>query len=104
MQPQRWSCEVRFAADLADVEAVASRDAGFEPDIVLADYHLENGQTGLQAITRLRELWGERLPAIVISADRSPMVVDAAQRAHCEVLRKPVRPAELRALMQHLLS
>ncbi len=44
------------------------------------------------------------LPAIIITADRSPAVADEARELDCELLLKPVKPAELRALMLHLLA
>ena len=48
------------------------------PDLVLADYHLD-GETGLDVIRKLRKLWGERLPAVLITADRSHEVRAAAE-------------------------
>jgi hypothetical protein len=44
------------------------------------------------------------VPAIVITADRAAAVADAVRTLNCELLLKPVKPAALRALMQHLLS
>ena len=100
----RWSCDVRYATDLREIDALAAREPGFRPEIILADYHLDHGESGLMAVERLRTVWGNELPAVIITADHAPTVADAAVRANCELLRKPVRPAELRALMQHLLS
>ena len=99
----RWSCDVRSARDLTDVEGLISR-ADFRPEIILADYHLDYGTLGTAAITRLRNSFGSRLPAIVITADRSSEIAAATRALSCEILHKPVRPAELRALMQHLLN
>ncbi len=52
----------------------------------------------------LRLAAGHAIPAIIITADRSPVIADAARERECELLLKPVKPAELRALMQHLLG
>jgi DNA-binding response OmpR family regulator len=68
------------------------------PDLVLADYHLD-GETGLDVIRKLRKLWGERLPAILITADRTHEVRAAAEGLDVTVVNKPVKPAVLRALM-----
>jgi signal transduction histidine kinase len=101
---ERWTCEVRLARDFATVERVI-KDEGFEPDLVLADYHLDGGACGLAALKWLRAAQPDRaLPAIVVTADPSPTVSDEARAARCEVLLKPVKPAELRALMLHLMS
>jgi hypothetical protein len=46
----------------------------------------------------LRGRYGD-LPAILITADRSPEVRDEARNAGIHLLHKPVKPASLRALM-----
>ena len=78
-------------------------EPAFRPHIVIADYHLDRNDCGLTAVARLRETWGGDLPAIVITADHSPTIAAASRSAGCEVLCKPVKAAELRALMVHLL-
>jgi CheY-like chemotaxis protein len=47
----------------------------------------------------LRQRFGTDLPAILITADRSPHVRDAARTHDIQVLSKPLKPAALRALM-----
>jgi len=46
----------------------------------------------------LRAQWGE-LPAILITADRSPRVRASARAKQVHVLNKPLKPAALRALL-----
>ena len=99
-----WGCEARVALRLDRLHNVAiGGGQPFQPDLVLADYHLENGDCGLDAVQRLRARWGESLPAVIITADHSAEIADVVQRAGCELLCKPVKPAELRGLMMHLL-
>lgn len=97
-----WGADVRLSRDLDDVTEIVA-DQGFRPAIILADFHLDGGVFGVKAIERVREVCGEHVPAILITADRTGVTAEAAQTASCELLHKPVRPAELRALMQHLL-
>jgi two-component system, sensor histidine kinase len=99
----RWGCTVRAAASLSEMADIIQTEPGFAPSIVLADYHLDRGETGLAAVISLRAAFGLSLPAIIITADYSDIVTGSSYGARCEVLRKPVRPAELRALMQFLL-
>lgn len=99
----RWGCDVRLARDSDDIAEMLS-DASFHPAIILADYHLDHGVSGLDAVAQIRAGIADKLPAILVTADRTQETMDAAARAGCEVLHKPVRPAELRAFMQHLLS
>jgi signal transduction histidine kinase len=92
-----WGCRVLKAPDLATaVDAIAESQVA--PNGLLVDYHLDKGN-GLNAIIELRRRFGAELPAILITADRSPHVRDAAREQDVQVLSKPLKPAALRALM-----
>ncbi len=99
----RWGADVRLARDLDDISELIS-DNKLNPAIILADYHLDGGQSGLEAVAQIRASRGAAIPAILITADHSPETAEAARRHNCEILHKPVKPAELRALMQHMLA
>lgn len=99
----RWGADVRVARDLDDVAEILN-DPSFSPAIILADYHLDESVLGIEAVTAIREGLGAEIPAILITADRNSVTAEAAREHNCELLYKPVRPAELRALMQHLLA
>lgn len=99
----RWGADVRLARDLDDVNEILS-DPAFTPAIILADYHLDGSVLGIDAVARIRQGLGHDVPAILITADREHATAKAACKFNCELLYKPVRPAELRALMQHLLA
>lgn len=100
----RWGCEVRVAASAEDIDALFAREPEFRPDLVLADYHLNRGQTGVGLVADLRRRLGTVMPAIVISADRTLTPASFAGEGPFELLRKPVKPAELRALMLHVIA
>ena len=100
---ERWACDARSSRSLTDLVARTEAD-GFRPDIILADYHLDDGRNGLASVHALRMAAGVAIPAIIITADRNPAIADAARELDCELLLKPVKPAELRALMLHLLA
>ncbi len=90
-----WGCHVIAAADLATATALI--EAGQKPVGLLVDYHLD-GDNGIDVVAELRRRYGD-LPAILITADRSPMVRDKARSAQIHVLQKPIKPAALRALL-----
>ncbi|MFA5900963.1 MAG: hybrid sensor histidine kinase/response regulator, partial [Hyphomicrobium sp.] len=96
---ERWECEVLPTRSLAGL-ATAGAD-NFHPHVILADYHLDEGASGTDVIRALRSKAGRAIPAIVITADRAAAVADAVRAVGCELLLKPVKPAELRALMLH---
>jgi CheY-like chemotaxis protein len=78
------------------VTAVATSQVA--PNGLLIDYHLDRGN-GIEAIVELRLRFGAELPAVLITADRSPHVRDEARAHDVQVLSKPLKPAALRALM-----
>ena len=92
-----WGCHVLKAADLKAALATVG-DARTPPTGVLVDYHLDSGN-GIEAIAALRWRFGAELPAILITADRSPAVREEARARDIQVLPKPLKPAALRALM-----
>jgi CheY-like chemotaxis protein len=99
---EHWACNVVLLRGLGDLDEYMA--SGANPDILLVDYHLDDGATGIAAIERLRGAANRKLPAIIITADHSAATADQAISADCQILTKPVKPAELRALMSHLFS
>jgi len=92
-----WGCEIFQATGLW--EAVATlQAAGKSPGGLLVDYHLDHGN-GIEAVAELRRLFGAEIPAVLITADRSPDVREAARTLAIQVLNKPIKPASLRAVM-----
>jgi Na+/proline symporter/signal transduction histidine kinase len=93
---QGWGCEVIKAPDL-EIALAAIGETPVMPHGLLVDYHLDRGN-GIEAIVALRAHCGE-LPAILITADRSPAVREQARMLGIQLLNKPVKPAALRALL-----
>jgi Na+/proline symporter/signal transduction histidine kinase/CheY-like chemotaxis protein len=102
-----WGCRVLKASDAEEASTILMHSR-MPPDGLLVDYHLDRGN-GIDAITELRKFFGHDVPAVLITADRSPHVRDVARANDIQVLNKPVRPAALRALltqwrMQHVIA
>jgi Na+/proline symporter/signal transduction histidine kinase len=95
-----WECRVMTATGTAEAISQLANGSAL-PDIVLADYHLEE-ETGVDCIDKVRLCAGYQIPAILITADRSPDVEMEARGSKLYLLRKPVKPAALRALMTRL--
>jgi Na+/proline symporter/signal transduction histidine kinase len=97
---ERWSCEVRTARDGASAVTEAGLDP--PPDLLLLDYHLDD-ENGLDVLARLGEGPARGAVAIVVTADRGPEVEESVRAKGAALLRKPLRPAALRALASNLL-
>jgi Na+/proline symporter/signal transduction histidine kinase/CheY-like chemotaxis protein len=91
-----WGCHVITAGGVE--EAQAQLRNGQHPDVLLVDYHLDQGN-GIDTIATLRNALGVSLPAALITADRTPAVRDEAREKNIQVLNKPLKPAALRAFL-----
>jgi len=99
---QGWGCQVVTAASDELVLGRLATD-GRRPDLIISDYQLAAGRTGLEAIEQLRCALGGQIPALLISGDTAPERLRAANASGYELLHKPVAPAALRATLNHLL-
>jgi CheY-like chemotaxis protein len=98
-----WKFQVVVAA--TPEEAVTIADT--QPiDIVLADFHLQERPAGLELLERLvlkaRDVPGRA--GALLTADATEMLLLQAAELGIPVLRKPVRPAALRALISALVD
>lgn len=97
-----WQCAPHAAPDLRTVQALIA--SGPPPCLVIADFHLDRSERGTQAVAMLRAAYGANLPAIILTADRSVEIAEEIRVANCELMYKPARPAELRALVSHMMN
>ena len=100
-----FTSEGHRAAAVADgKQAVTVARGAMKPDIVVADYSLPNGMTGLQVIARVREAFGSELPAVILTGDISTDTMREITQRGCVQRYKPVRAEELTHLIQSLLA
>lgn len=94
-----WSCETWMADSQEAAEALA---AGYlrVPDFVICDFRLRDHRSGIEVIGALRERWGATLGATLLSGDTELAVAEEARAAGLPLLRKPVQPATLLALLR----
>jgi len=74
------------------------------PNMVVADYQLQKGQTGDQAIVQLKRALNLDIPALIVTGDTSPSHVAAANESGYDVLHKPVQPALLLSKINNLVT
>jgi DNA-binding response OmpR family regulator len=92
----RWGIRVLKARDAAEASA---RHAAGGVDIVLADYHLGDGMDGLAMLSALGEAAAAPVAAALITADYDGGLAARARALGWPVLRKPIKPAALRAFL-----
>ena len=100
----QWGCHLKLASSTKETLFALNNEANWEPDLIIADQHLNDNERGTSIIRIVRQLTGRRIPAIVVTADPSERLWKMADQGRLEVMQKPVKPAQLRALMTHLRS
>jgi signal transduction histidine kinase/CheY-like chemotaxis protein len=99
----RWGCEP-IVARSAEQASLLARELSAKPALIVADYRLEGGTTGAQAVAELRRHFGRELPALLVTGDVAPERLAEAKQSGLHVLHKPLRPAQLRAMCNYLLT
>jgi PAS domain S-box-containing protein len=95
-----WGCEVLIANGESEASAVLSQQFC---DVWLFDYHLDDGNTGVELVQHLAQRFGAR-PCLILSADQSETVRTAVREADLPLLAKPLRPLALKSVLDRLLS
>ena len=90
-----WGFEVVTAESYAEAVNRLIK-MGRRPDLIVCDYRLSEGATGIDAIESLRNAF--EIPALLISGDGSSPQSNAASGAY-QLLHKPVNAATFRALV-----
>jgi CheY-like chemotaxis protein len=95
-----WGCVVAVVEGLQG--ALTTIEGGFCPDLILSDFRLRGGETGMATLESLGSVLGRQLPACLMSGDTDPELIQSCRDAGLPLLHKPVRPAKLRTLIRRL--
>jgi len=95
-----WGCRV-MSGDTA-IGAIQDLGAG-PPDLIISDYRLSDGNTGIEAIAQVRDQFGGTIPAFLISGDTHSDALQQARANGLHLLHKPVDPMMLRAMVNRML-
>ena len=88
--------EVVTAGTVAEADAVVEGLVKI-PSLIISDYHLADGSTGVESVVHIRKHFGEEIPAFIVSGDTSKVVMDARPLDNCTLMSKPVNTARLLA-------
>jgi signal transduction histidine kinase/CheY-like chemotaxis protein len=84
--------------------AEAAEPTMLKPDLIIADYRLESGHTGVEAIRALRGMLDQPIPAIVVTGSVLSNHEREAGEHDFHILLKPVVPGKLRAMIAFKLG
>lgn len=60
------------------------------PALLISDFHLLDGSTGVEAVSGIRDFFDKQIPAFIVSGDTSKVVKEARMIDNCTLLSKPV--------------
>lgn len=92
-----WDMDARTHLSTADVADMPP------PDLVITDYDLGEGMTGLDVISRVRARFPD-IPALIISGSSTEETRERVKQAGFTFLHKPVRPVQLRSALIALVG
>jgi CheY-like chemotaxis protein len=95
---ESWGYRVVAAGSADEILANLPPD-GSSPDVIIADYRLRDGQTGVAAIRSIQDMFEKRIPAILITGDTGAERLREAAASGLPILHKPVNGAQLRELL-----
>ena len=99
---ENWGCKV--AAVSSSDEAVQILSNGEAPQVLIVDYLLQNGDTGINLLRRVGNDLGIRVPAIVLSGVSSRLLEREVEDCGYRLLYKPASPTRLRQMLIECLG
>ncbi len=72
-----------------------------QPVLLISDFHLLDGSTGVEAVSRIRKFYDSQIPAFIVSGDTSKAVKDARLLDNCTLMSKPVDTTRLLAAARY---
>lgn len=99
---ERWGCTVATAASQEEAMNVIDREEMMF-DLLIADYHLENNENGVDTVVQMQDRLDYDVPAIIVTADISSESLQHVMDNDFPLLQKPFRPAALRSAIAQLI-
>jgi signal transduction histidine kinase len=100
---ETWGCQVVTALSEEDLARQVDNYHA-DADLLIADYHLDDGHNGVDAVALINSRRSTPLPALMITANYSNELKQQMRELGHTLMHKPVRPMKLKTAMSHLLD
>ncbi|MDP2243054.1 hybrid sensor histidine kinase/response regulator NahK/ErcS' [Pseudomonas sp.] len=100
---EAWGCQVVTALSEEDLARQVDNYHA-DADLLIADYHLDDGHNGVDAVALINARRSTPLPALMITANYSNELKQQMRELGHTLMHKPVRPMKLKTAMSHLLE
>ena len=97
-----WDCQVVSAVSLEDLERQVD-PAKCPVDLILADYHLDNDENGVDVVAEINGRRQRPAPVVMITANYTNELKQHIRELGHVLMNKPVKPLKLRSALNHLL-
>ncbi len=95
---QSYDCLTMTAGGVEEALAVLDQQ-NIVPDIVVADYQLAQGVTGVDVIDAIQRKLGQQIPALLVTGDTGMESLHVAHNRELPIVHKPVDPELLLTAM-----
>ncbi len=100
---ETWGCQVVTALSEEDLARQVDNFHA-ESDLLIVDYHLDEGLNGVDAVASINARRGTPLPALMITANYSNELKQQIRELGHTLMHKPVRPMKLKTALCHLID
>ncbi|MEN2508086.1 hybrid sensor histidine kinase/response regulator NahK/ErcS' [Stutzerimonas stutzeri] len=98
-----WGCKVVTALSEQDLAGQVDNFHA-DADLIIADYHLDNGCNGVDVVETVNARRASPLPALMITANYSNELKQQVRELGHMLMHKPVRPMKLKTAMCHMME
>jgi len=98
-----WGCNVTTAYSVTDLAEKVEFDE--DPvDLLIADYHLDNDENGIDAAKIVTAEVSQHLPVLMITANYSQELNQEIRDLGYQLVNKPIKPLKLKTMLIHMLE
>ncbi len=98
---ESWGCKVIVCAD-KQMAITSAKKKQQPPQLILADYRLQENNTGAETIAAIEAHFKQSIPAAIITGDTDPDRMREAQASGYTLLHKPLNLTELSHLLNYV--
>lgn len=84
------------------MQSLKALEDNWVPDVILSDYRLDNGRTGLEVLQQCRLRLCDCFEGVIISADRTDDMLEGIKSNGFSFIPKPIKPLKLRAVLNRV--
>jgi len=94
-----WDCEVLLGESGEEILRELKEFDYPTPDVMVIDYRLREGETGVEVIHAIRACFDADVPAILMTGETASHIEDIALENNALLMRKPISAEHLKRLL-----